>query len=148
MEAFGGRITFYPMDGVGTNATNSTSSPLGVIPTMTTYSASVPPGYENSTYIDFAMTCGGHDSLRNSDFSELLYCKNNFNNFGRALVVLFDLTVVNQWHSKPTLYLCIYSAYLLSLVITQGFVLMTHWSARIYFLCFHLICVILVLKYA
>jgi hypothetical protein len=33
------------------------------------------------------------------------YCANNFNNLGRAFVVLFDLLVVNQWH-----------------VLTEGFV--------------------------
>jgi hypothetical protein len=58
------------------------------------------------------------------------YCANNFSNLGRALVVLFELLVVNQWH-----------------VITEGFVLAagSRW-VRLYFIAFHLLTVIVVLN--
>jgi hypothetical protein len=58
------------------------------------------------------------------------YCANNFNNLGRAFVVLFDLLVVNQWH-----------------VLTEGFVVAaaSRW-VRLYFVAFHLTTVIVVLN--
>ena len=28
------------------------------------------------------------------------YCRNNFNDYLSSLIVLFELTVVNQWHGK------------------------------------------------
>jgi hypothetical protein len=31
------------------------------------------------------------------------YCRNNFNDYLSSLIVLFELTVVNQWHGKTTL---------------------------------------------
>eukprot|EP00118_Oscarella_pearsei_P014477 m.123941 g.123941 ORF g.123941 m.123941 type:complete len:1059 (+) comp37843_c0_seq17:448-3624(+) len=128
MEAFGGKISYYELSKWTGNATNTTDV-TGSLPTITTYSMTVPPEVSNMTVPQYVKLCGGHQELEGSDFSDLQYCKNNFNHFTSALVVLFDLTVVNQWH-----------------IVTQGFVLMTHWTARIYFLCFHLICVILVLN--
>ena len=28
------------------------------------------------------------------------YCRNNFNDYLSSLILLFELTVVNQWHGK------------------------------------------------
>ena len=64
-----------------------------------------------------------------SDFARDGYCKNNFNDLYASLVTLFELMTVNQWH-----------------VITEGFVLVTHKAARLYFLSFHLVCVTLILN--
>ncbi|XP_068682209.1 two pore calcium channel protein 1-like isoform X2 [Montipora foliosa] len=71
----------------------------------------------------------GNIKLKDSDFYADRYCNNNFNNILRSFKVLFDLMVVNQWH-----------------IITQGYVRVTNKFARIYFLTFHLLCVIVVLK--
>jgi len=71
----------------------------------------------------------GNIKLKDSDFYADRYCNNNFNNIMRAFKVLFDLMVVNQWH-----------------VITQGYVRVTNKYARLYFLSFHLLCVIVVLN--
>eukprot|EP00794_Sanderia_malayensis_P020401 gene20401-22414_t len=71
----------------------------------------------------------GNIKLRDSEFYRLHYCGKNFNNVLKSFNTLFDLTVVNQWH-----------------VITDGFVRVTNKAARIYFLLFHLLCVIVVLN--
>ena len=41
----------------------------------------------------------GDMRLNGSFFARNQYCANNFNNIISSLVVLFDLMVVNQWHS-------------------------------------------------
>ena len=41
----------------------------------------------------------GNIKLKDSDFYADRYCNNNFNNILRSFKVLFDLMVVNQWHS-------------------------------------------------
>ena len=41
----------------------------------------------------------GNIKLKGSDFYADRYCNNNFNNILRSFKVLFDLMVVNQWHS-------------------------------------------------
>ena len=41
----------------------------------------------------------GNIKLKDSDFYTDRYCNNNFNNLMRSFKVLFDLMVVNQWHS-------------------------------------------------
>ena len=41
----------------------------------------------------------GNIKLKDSDFATDRYCNNNFNNILRSFKVLFDLMVVNQWHS-------------------------------------------------
>jgi two pore calcium channel protein 3 len=58
------------------------------------------------------------------------YCSINFNTFPNAMLFLFDLMVVNQWHI---------------LARNQELLVGTKFS-RIYFMSFHLICVILVLN--
>lgn len=40
----------------------------------------------------------GNPLLKNSEFANLNYCKNNFNNVVSSFVLLVELTVVNQWH--------------------------------------------------
>lgn len=92
MEIFGGLVEYYPP---AENATDGNSSKL-------------------------ATWCGGHEELNNTEFSELQYCKNNFNDVVHSFVVLFDLMVVNQWHGYCvnelvqlgwSLLLCIHSCY-------------------------------------
>ena len=41
----------------------------------------------------------GNIKLKGSDFYADRYCNNNFNNILRSFKLLFDLMVVNQWHS-------------------------------------------------
>ncbi|XP_048585787.1 two pore calcium channel protein 1 isoform X3 [Nematostella vectensis] len=84
------------------------------------------PTNDNSTVNS---TFCGNIKLKGSDFYQDRYCSNNFDDILKAMKLLFDLTVVNQWH-----------------VITQGFVLVTNKWARLYFLSFHMICVIVVLN--
>lgn len=67
--------------------------------------------------------------LRTSAFYAAGYCKNNFNDIFSSFVVLFELMVVNQWH-----------------ILTEGFVHVTSKGARVYFLLFHLSCVVIVLN--
>lgn len=71
----------------------------------------------------------GNDKLQNSDFWRDKYCNNNFNDIIHAFIVLFELTVVNQWH-----------------VIAYGYATVTDPWARLYFVLFHLTCVIVVLN--
>ncbi|KAL7637747.1 UNVERIFIED_CONTAM: hypothetical protein RMT77_011356 [Armadillidium vulgare] len=40
----------------------------------------------------------GNEKLNGSDFWMEKYCNNNFNDLIHAFIVLFELTVVNQWH--------------------------------------------------
>ncbi|XP_077428145.1 two pore segment channel 3 isoform X2 [Vanacampus margaritifer] len=71
----------------------------------------------------------GNPLLRGSAFARLGYCKNNFNNVVNAFVLLVQLTVVNQWH-----------------VLSSGFAAVTHKSARIYFVLFHITVVIIIIN--
>ena len=78
MELFGGRLDMrgYPSVDLGLNVT-------------------VPPLNASTAYC-------GNVKLKGSDFYADRYCNNNFNNVLRAFKVLFDLTVVNQWHGILT----------------------------------------------
>ncbi|CAK8694814.1 unnamed protein product [Clavelina lepadiformis] len=78
-------------------------------------------GYENTN-------CG-NPKLEGSEFIRVGYCNNNFNDILHSLVTLVELTVVNQWH-----------------IITLGYVLVTSKAARIFFIFFHLIVVILIMN--
>ena len=71
----------------------------------------------------------GNIKLKDSEFYRHEYCPNNFNHMLSSFIVLFELMVVNQWH-----------------VITEGYVLVSSKWARIYFITFHLVCVILILN--
>jgi two pore calcium channel protein 3 len=77
-------------------------------------------------YIDLH---AGNPELEGSEFAADGYYANNFNDPISAFVTLFELQVVNQWH-----------------VQTEGFVLLTHKSARIYFVIFNLITVVLIMN--
>uniref|UniRef100_A0A3Q0SDG6 Two pore segment channel 3 n=1 Tax=Amphilophus citrinellus TaxID=61819 RepID=A0A3Q0SDG6_AMPCI len=67
----------------------------------------------------------GNPLLNGTDFAKLNYCKNNFNNVVSSFILLVELTVVNQ---------------------CSGFVTVTHISARIFFVLFHIIVVIVILN--
>ena len=69
-------------------------------------------------------------NFKDSAFYKLQYCANNFNDFGSAIIVLWELVVVNQWH-----------------VLANGYVLATGTKAtRLYFIAFHMISVLLILN--
>lgn len=40
----------------------------------------------------------GNPLLNGSAFAKSSYCRNNFNNVISSFILLFELTVVNQWH--------------------------------------------------
>ncbi|CAH1791470.1 unnamed protein product [Owenia fusiformis] len=71
----------------------------------------------------------GDAKLNGTEFFNKHYCKNNFNDILKSFVLLFELMVVNQWH-----------------ILTSGFVAVTNKAARLYFISFHLACVIIVLN--
>ncbi|XP_031153004.1 two pore segment channel 3 [Sander lucioperca] len=71
----------------------------------------------------------GNPLLNGSDFAQLNYCKNNFNNVVSSFVLLLELTVVNQWH-----------------VLSSGFATVTHASARLFFIVFHIMVVIVIIN--
>ncbi|XP_078256401.1 two pore segment channel 3 [Rhinoraja longicauda] len=75
-----------------------------------------------------AVYCG-NPALKGSQFAALRYCRNNFNNLPSAIVLLIELTVVNQWH-----------------VLATGFVKVTHLTARIFFVVFHIVVVIILIN--
>uniref|UniRef100_A0A8C1GYV5 Two pore segment channel 3 n=1 Tax=Cyprinus carpio TaxID=7962 RepID=A0A8C1GYV5_CYPCA len=66
----------------------------------------------------------GNPLLKGTTFAKLNYCKNNFNNVVSSFIVLLELTVVNQ---------C-------------GFTAVTHISARIFFIFFHIVVVIIIIN--
>ena len=67
--------------------------------------------------------------LQNSSFLQLHYCDLHFNNAASSFVALFVLSVGNNWH-----------------IIADGFIRVTDKSYRIFFLCVHWLCVLLVLN--
>ncbi|KAM4750605.1 two pore segment channel 3 [Anableps anableps] len=71
----------------------------------------------------------GNPLLKNSTFAQLDYCKNNFNNVISSFILLLELTVVNQWH-----------------VLSNGFATVTHKSALIFFVLFHVMVVIIIIN--
>ncbi|XP_075555699.1 uncharacterized protein LOC142588108 isoform X3 [Dermacentor variabilis] len=85
-------------------------------------------GFNGTHSVETELYCG-NTKLKNSAFYATGYCKNNFNNIFSSFVVLFELMVVNQWH-----------------ILTEGFVHVTSKAARLYFLLFHLSCVVIVLN--
>ena len=56
-------------------------------------------GYPNATANDTAEKFCGDVKLKNSEFYNEHYCGDNFNNILKSIKILFDLMVVNQWHS-------------------------------------------------
>ncbi|XP_007957706.1 two pore calcium channel protein 1-like [Orycteropus afer afer] len=75
-----------------------------------------------------ALVCG-NPALKDTAFARDRYCKNNFNDLASSFIVLMELTVVNQWH-----------------VIAGGFALVTHQAAKLYFIMFHIVVVILIVN--
>uniref|UniRef100_A0A3B4WSP2 Two pore segment channel 3 n=1 Tax=Seriola lalandi dorsalis TaxID=1841481 RepID=A0A3B4WSP2_SERLL len=67
----------------------------------------------------------GNPLLQGTDFAKLNYCKNNFNNVVSSFILLVELTVVNQ---------------------CSGFAAVTHVSARIFFIIFHILVVIVIIN--
>lgn len=85
-------------------------------------------GYNESAQLPSQLFCG-NPLLNGTDFYKSRYCSNNFNDLLSAFIVLFELTVVNQWH-----------------ILASGFATVTHEAAKIYFLLFHLACVVLIVN--
>lgn len=50
-----------------------------------------------------------NEKLEKTDFWRDHYCNNNFNDVVHAFIVLFELTVVNQWHDILLYEMMIYS---------------------------------------
>ncbi|XP_014844575.1 PREDICTED: two pore calcium channel protein 1-like [Poecilia mexicana] len=83
--------------------------------------------YEDATNPEKAYC--GNPLLKGSTFAQLSYCKNNFNNVVSSFILLLELTVVNQWH-----------------VLGTGFATVTHKSALIFFVLFHVMVVIIIIN--
>lgn len=83
------------------------------------------PANSNAPY---ALECG-NPALKDSLFARGKYCKNNFNNFASSFIVLMELTVVNQWH-----------------VFANGFANVTVQPAKLYFIAFHIVMVIIIVN--
>ncbi|NWY39493.1 TPC1 protein, partial [Sylvia atricapilla] len=92
-----------------------------------------------------ALECG-NPALKDSLFARGKYCKNNFNNFASSFIVLMELTVVNQWHDI----LC--GLFLPSFPLTptllfaNGFANVTVQPAKLYFIAFHIVMVIIIVN--
>ncbi|XP_068583732.1 two pore segment channel 3 isoform X2 [Cebidichthys violaceus] len=71
----------------------------------------------------------GNPLLKGTAFAQLNYCKNNFNNVVSSYILLVELTVVNQWH-----------------VLSSGFATVTHMSAKLFFILFHIMVVIVIIN--
>lgn len=71
----------------------------------------------------------GNPLLKGTTFAKNNYCKNNFNDVASSFILLLELTVVNQWH-----------------VLASGFTTVTHVSARIFFVLFHIVVVIIIIN--
>ncbi|KAK5865515.1 hypothetical protein PBY51_019781 [Eleginops maclovinus] len=83
--------------------------------------------YEDSS--DPAKAYCGNALLKGTTFAQLNYCRNNFNNVVSSFILLVELTVVNQWH-----------------VLSSGFATVTHVSAKLFFVLFHIIVVIIIIN--
>ncbi|NXF71659.1 TPC2 protein, partial [Sclerurus mexicanus] len=93
-----------------------------------------------------ALECG-NPALKDSLFARGKYCKNNFNNFASSLIVLMELTVVNQWHDilspcSPHALLSLTPASLFA----NGFASVTVQPAKLYFIAFHIVMVIIIVN--
>lgn len=72
----------------------------------------------------------GNVKIDNTPFADLDYFPNNFNNFPRAFVTIFELLMVNNWQ-----------------VIASAYVAISGNVAWIYFISFNLWAVIVTLKF-
>ncbi|NXE96551.1 TPC1 protein, partial [Menura novaehollandiae] len=95
-----------------------------------------------------ALECG-NPALKDSLFARGKYCKNNFNNFASSFIVLMELTVVNQWHDilyasrspPPSLF-----SLTPTLLFANGFANVTVQPAKLYFIAFHIVMVIIIVN--
>uniref|UniRef100_A0A8C0DU09 Ion transport domain-containing protein n=1 Tax=Balaenoptera musculus TaxID=9771 RepID=A0A8C0DU09_BALMU len=76
-----------------------------------------------------ALVCG-NPALKDSAFARGRYCRNNFNDLPASLILLTELTVVNQCFA----------------LLADGFALVTHQAAKLYFIGFHVVVVILIVN--
>ncbi|NXN97504.1 TPC2 protein, partial [Rhinopomastus cyanomelas] len=81
-----------------------------------------------------ALECG-NPALKDTLFARGKYCKNNFNNFASAFIVLMELTVVNQWHDILSWW-----------SFANGFANVTVQPAKLYFIAFHIVMVIIIVN--
>lgn len=77
---------------------------------------------------DVWRTCN-NEYLRDSLFSKFDYCILNFDDFPSALLFLFDIMIVNQWH-----------------ILVDGIAKVTSTWAYLYFISFHFCCVTVLLN--
>ncbi|XP_060043257.1 two pore calcium channel protein 1-like isoform X2 [Erinaceus europaeus] len=75
-----------------------------------------------------ALVCG-NPALEDSIFAQSRYCRNNFNDLASSFIVLVELTVVNHFT-----------------LLANGFALVTHQVAKLYFIGFHIVVVILIVN--
>ncbi|NXG63886.1 TPC1 protein, partial [Hemiprocne comata] len=87
-----------------------------------------------------ALECG-NPALKDSLFARGKYCKNNFNNFASSFIVLMELTVVNQWHDILSLL-----SLTPILLFANGFANVTAQPAKLYFIAFHIVMVIIIVN--
>lgn len=91
---------------------------------MEVFKGKIHRSVDNATVIN----CG-NDALLGSEFLKEGYCVLTFNSIWHSMVILWTLTLVNQWH-----------------IIADGFVRVTSKWARLYFLSFHVIVVLIILN--
>ena len=63
----------------------------------------------------FPPSCG-NSNLEHSEYVRLKYCGKNFNDVLKSFNLLFDLTVVNQWHG------ILFIEYFISFLLTSFYV--------------------------
>ncbi|NWR43792.1 TPC1 protein, partial [Regulus satrapa] len=82
-----------------------------------------------------ALECG-NPALKDSLFARGKYCKNNFNNFASSFIVLMELTVLflPSFPLTPTL------------LFANGFASVTVQPAKLYFIAFHIVMVIIIVN--
>ncbi len=65
-----------------------------------------------------------------TSFDEADYYANNFNSLGESLVVLFELTMENNWH-----------------ILVEGYAAVTSKWIWIFFILVHIITIVIIFKY-
>ncbi|NWI01033.1 TPC1 protein, partial [Tichodroma muraria] len=82
-----------------------------------------------------ALECG-NPALKDSLFARGKYCKNNFNDFASSFIVLMELTVLflRSFPLTPTL------------LFANGFANVTAQPAKLYFIAFHIVMVIIIVN--
>ncbi|NXP45835.1 TPC1 protein, partial [Heliornis fulica] len=83
----------------------------------------------------------GNPALKDSLFARGKYCKNNFNNFVSSFIILMELTVVNQWHN-----ILLLLPLTPSVLFANGFAKVTVQPAKLYFIAFHIVMVIIIVN--